>query len=445
MAAADLVNQGYLTALLSTNMSQASVDSQLASGFSTYVTKSYVDTQDALNATKTFIDAGDNARLHTADIGANNGIAGLDATGKIASSRIGVVSTQRWFKGFTTPAAYFATPVATVSETTLYTASVADPGFTYKLICFGMVDTLGVTDGTPAQVLVRAGSTSGTVLASGYGCSEAYSYGGAGDTFTRADSSTLGSAWTQQIPTSGLGLGIANNVAIQQVPPTGSAIFRGVSTYNTPVSNDDVRLDLTLGPVDSGGNFGLIIVRLFIGANTSGEGAGLNYTSTGTNSATVHLYSSTDFTGPSAGIDSGNGTAQAQTTTGQIPGTGDVLTLQRTGSVYTALINGAVITGLSSWNDTTPVVPRDSSHRLIGFGIGGFSNSGSALPTTVHSVSSGGSATNGGPATLVPRSLSTQTALTGASTLYVQLASTGSSSVTAGTFMPKLYVMAVPA
>lgn len=450
-AAADLVNQSYLAALLGSNMSQSTVDSLLSSGFSTYVTKSYVDSQDALNATKSYIDTADNTRLKLSNKGVNNGIAPLDATGRIPSSRINVTTTQRWLKGFWTPSAYFASPVSTVSETTLYTASVSDPGFTYKLLCFGLVDSTAV-DGTSAQVLVRVGSTSGTIVASGYGLSEAYGYtdGGGGDTFSRADSTTtLGSSWTQRVPTTGVGLGILNQAAYIP-PPAGNGnlvTIRVASTFNTPAVNDDVQLSLVISSV-AGST--ATSVSLLIGADTTGVAAGLLY-STGFDSINASLASifstTTDYSPPTRSpFPPSNGTEQSSATSLLDLAVGDTLTLSRAGNVYSAKKNGAAISGLAAWTDSGNIVPRDSSHRLFGFGCASITTGGSGNPVGygVDSVSTG-SIPNGGPATLVPVSLSGQTALTGASTLYVRLVSTGSSSVTATTFNPQLYVMAVPA
>jgi hypothetical protein len=52
----ELIDRQYLDSLLPQNLTQAQVDTLVAAGFAPYATKAYVDTQDALNATKGYID-----------------------------------------------------------------------------------------------------------------------------------------------------------------------------------------------------------------------------------------------------------------------------------------------------------------------------------------------------------------------------------------------------
>jgi hypothetical protein len=174
-ATADLVNKSYVSALAAGAMTQTSVNSLLSSGFSGYVTKSYVDTQDGLNATQSFVDNGDATRLHLSQLGVNNGVAGLDRTGRVEVSRVPLASTQRWPKPFISPASYNGSTVsATTSETQIYTVSVADPGFTYKVLVTGLADASVATDGQYPIINVRQGSTTGPIVARGIGLAETY-------------------------------------------------------------------------------------------------------------------------------------------------------------------------------------------------------------------------------------------------------------------------------
>lgn len=142
-----------------------------------FVLKSYVDEQDAYNATKAYIDNKDAERLRLNRINVNNGVPGLDAKGKVDIARVNVPSTQRYPMGIWSPAAYNAGVVtATNSETTVYTCSVADPGFAYRLLVTGQVDVTTSLDGEYPIIRVREDSTIGTLVAMGRGNPQSYNH-----------------------------------------------------------------------------------------------------------------------------------------------------------------------------------------------------------------------------------------------------------------------------
>ena len=178
-AAEDITHRAYILGLLAANISQAEVDALIAAGFAPYVTKAYVDTQDGLNATKAFIDAGDATRLKLAQKEVNNGIAALGPSGRVAVSHVNLASTQRFPKPFISPTAYQAAPVsATGTEVLLYPpVTVADPGFPYKLLVTGLVDATTSIDGEFPIIRVRQGSATGQLVATGAGCAQTYTGG----------------------------------------------------------------------------------------------------------------------------------------------------------------------------------------------------------------------------------------------------------------------------
>ena len=72
---------------------------------------------------------------------------------------------------------------------------------------------------------------------------------------------------------------------------------------------------------------------------------------------------------------------------------GDVFKVKRIGSTYTVYYNGASIV---NWTDSGNIVPRDSSHRLVG--IGAYSPDGNGSRTIDSFSASSGGGTPTGPA-----------------------------------------------
>jgi hypothetical protein len=123
----DITDVGYIQAqIAATNNTEAAIQAQIAAALSAYATKAYVDTKDALNATKAYVDGtgganpngGDAGRLHLNQIGANNGVAGLNVTtGKVDVARVPVASTQRWPSPYYSPSAYNTATAVTYDAT----------------------------------------------------------------------------------------------------------------------------------------------------------------------------------------------------------------------------------------------------------------------------------------------------------------------------------------
>jgi hypothetical protein len=234
-SATDLATQGYVGAqIAATNQTQAAIDAQIAAGFAPYADRSYVDAQNQLNATKGYVDAGDATRAHLAVVDVPNGIAGLDATGKVDVGRVPLISTQRWPSPYYSPAAYnTATVTSTGPEALLYTTTVTDPGYLYRPLTMGLVDVSTDTDGVAPVIRVRRGSAVGPIVAQGYGSAESY---GISPTFDAVGSGFTGSGSSFTF-THTIGPGGAYLV-VDIITYGYQAGFLGAGNYNAPtVSN----------------------------------------------------------------------------------------------------------------------------------------------------------------------------------------------------------------
>lgn len=199
----DLATKAYEDGLTNANLSQPAVDALISTGFAPYALQTYVTQQDALNATKGYIDTGDATRLQLSDIDINNGVAGLDAFGKIDVSRINLASQQIWPTPFYSPSAYNGSTViaAPGTEAALYTMTVPDQGYPYLLqSLYGTQDVSTDTPGEYPIVRVRLGSATGLVIAEGHGAAISFgippSFDAVGGGFTGTTSTTTPPSWS---------------------------------------------------------------------------------------------------------------------------------------------------------------------------------------------------------------------------------------------------------
>lgn len=240
VATRDLINRDYVTnGLLAANLSQATVDATIAATLAGYATRSYVTTRDGLLATKAYIDAGDATRLHRSQLGAESGVANLNAQALVDIARVAVLSTQRYPKPFWSPAAYNASPVAATTEAGVYTCAVDDPGFTYKLLVFGEVSGKVSLDNTEYPIVyVRVGSTGGQIIAYGAGVGESYLTSAPGTASSRANLSgsfTAPADWTtisQWTPINTGGYTTTMNGNFMVVPASETATLAASMTYS---------------------------------------------------------------------------------------------------------------------------------------------------------------------------------------------------------------------
>jgi hypothetical protein len=163
------------------------------------------------------------------------------------------------------------------------------------------------------------------------------------DDFNRADASTLGPNWTDQVGA----MGIAGDGAY---PVSGTPWAQTI--YNIPASADDAEVSIQLGATSGGTQ----VIAVMLGMNSAGEGA------------ILHRYDNGGTTSIMSQALWGFASYASQASVSQLLGvTGDILTLKRVGSVYSVLVNGYA-SGLT-WTDSSGVIPRDSNHRQAGIGI----------------------------------------------------------------------------
>jgi len=393
----DLVTKSYVGGLSAGNMTQTAVDSQLTSGFSPYPLKSYVDGRDALNATPAFVDAGDATRLHLSQIGANNGIAGLLSSGKVEVARVPVASTQRWPSPFISPSAYHSSTITAtgLAETQLFPVTVAYPGYTYKLLVTGVLDGQTGTDGQYPIVRVRQGSTTGTIVAVGNGIGETFVVGG-----NLTSYSTNGS-YTYTVPT-----GYTNLDIICLGAGGGGSSFWGQGGNAGSFASSSLVYGTTLP---------LTTTTLAVTVGKGGKD--------GSTAGTASKVTGTGITTVTGAGGAGNG----QTTNkGQAAGS-----LVLDGQTYQG--------GGQSLANGPGLAPGG------GGGGGAASDQPGADGEVWFFAYSSSTGASSGPIRIIPTGYDQQTALTGSTTLYAMLSSSGSGSVSVSTLRPGLMVVPIPA
>lgn len=133
-------------------------------------TQTYIDTQDALRAQKTDVDAGDLLCVPASQLNAANGVAGLDSDGNLQTAQVPAgVLTDRVARG--SEATYLLAGGSTQTVTTtnqrefkLAMVTIADPGFPWHPLPFGTV--MGKAGGTDPVLRSRGNANAGllTVL-----------------------------------------------------------------------------------------------------------------------------------------------------------------------------------------------------------------------------------------------------------------------------------------
>jgi hypothetical protein len=401
----DLVSYQYVQSLLGLNLSQLLVDLQINTALAGYVTKAYVDTQDALNATKAYVDSADALKLHTNQIGVNNGAAGLLVGGRLDPARVSAASTQRFPKPFTSPSAYNGSAVAvTTTETTVFPVSVADPGFTYKLFITGVLDASSSVDGEYPIVKVHQGATGGQIVAGGYGLGEKYP-GGVLTTYSGRGTSTYTvPTWTSTLDVITLGGGGGGGNGAFFIAGAGgdAGSFSGVTlTKGSTLPNTTTTLTANVGAGGSATNNGGSSTVTGTGVTTitggGGDGQGNGFSANGAAAGTFNF-------GGNAYV--GGGAATTRKQVGNPPGGGG------------------------------------SAASIATFDTGGAGADGAIW---IFAKPAGGG-TPSGPVNIVPTPLNAQTAITGATTLYVMVSRSGTTSTqTVSTTVPKIMVIPVPA
>lgn len=166
---------GVDTRFRQVSVDQQTVDDAVIPRRSDLVLPSYVQQQDALIARKTYVDQQDALYELRSDRGAANGIAFLDANGKIPTTQLPAFEdyTPKFYNAPTPDNTTWTAQGAVVR--TLHTFSIPDPGYPYVIWCFGHVGVRSSGNWSHAYVEVNRNSTSGTTVAHGYG-TESQSY-----------------------------------------------------------------------------------------------------------------------------------------------------------------------------------------------------------------------------------------------------------------------------
>lgn len=420
--AKDIVTVGYVQSQISTlNLPQATVDSLVAAGFTSYADLSWVNAQAVFNASKAYVDGtggvnpngGDAGRLHLSQKNQPSGIAALGATSaKVDRSRLGIGSTQRFPTPYYSPSSYPSSPVsAGLTEVTYDTMTIADPGYTYKILIDGALDGASNRDGYCPIVLVRLGSTSGPVIAWGYGCPEVYSAALATPIVTPGPFSWPIPSWASYIDILLLGGGGGGSSGLGAVLTWGDGGYAASWAIASPVVGSTA---LPTGTTHITGNIG-------VGGAPGRSGLFSNPGKPGT--ATTATYHTTTMTSP--GGAGGSGIEGNQN--GQDAGTG-------TASGYTYPNGGHGVGG------------RGGAGGIIFGGVGTPGGGGLAM-IVPHPP---GTDWNAGPIPIVPGPLANQSQLTGASTLYIQVLrmpgdNTSTGSIAVSTLAPSLYAFTIPA
>lgn len=451
--------RAYVTSRMSENLTSTEIDNTITNALSSYTTSSYVDTRDSLNATQSYIQAQDNLRVKLAQKDVNNGVPSLGSTGRVNASRIQNNSTQRWPRGFWSPSSYFASPVilSTSTETQVYTTSVTDPGFPFKLMVFGAVDGLTAADGLYPVVRVRVGSgVSGPIVAQGRGIGDSYNYWGI-DSFNRTTSGNAGgSSYFNEFIRRGSAGNVqcdGNNLVYQQSGTGQRDIFLQRSGVLATTVDDwqeiSVVVSYSCEQTDAGVEDRQAFNRIY-GRVSPDRSSYICFESRGDNllgpSSSIRLYIC-------------NGT-ESQIT--DVPGnewqSGHTITARWGTSsgkrFYQYLDNGASII---NYSDSGNVAAMGSNNRGWGLGFGAGQNLSFGVPVsqsnpaelaqvTINDLQPGTDASSYGPIDLQPINIHSQSVLTGAQTLTVTM----NRSSTVGPvglypLRPDLYVVAIPA
>jgi hypothetical protein len=442
----EIVYKDYVTGIKAADMSSADIDAAIDAGLNGYATRTYVDAQDGLLATQSYIDAQDNLRVPLSAKDVNSGVAGLGTDGKVAQARINIPITQRYVRGPWTPTAYNASPVSGTSEQTIYTCPVTDPGFAHKLVVFGQVDTHGYVGETPTITVRADNASTGPIIAYGTGAADSMESALLGDDFERSNTTEpqgLGTDWdalyTDDAGTPGAGagwLGITSGATDWHVSGINGRRYRGrnIGANSRITATDLQRITAqvrTRGETNNATSqnmrfYGRVndAFTAYVGIEQTRNTGRWFYANAGSEVWLTDTFSSFLVAGQNAVLVCG----------------ADTLNPRR----FQLVINGSVI---STYDDDVAVTAMGTNYRGWGFGVraANLLNQTQAEPPSLNGIFVTDGIENYVPLHVVPNSLSSQAARTGASTLYIRQTRLGSGSVAASTFRPKLHVMAVPA
>lgn len=417
----DLVNNGYVANLLTSALTQTAVNLQITTQLATfgYAPLSYIQAAAALNATQSYIQGQAALYAPLNQVGVNNGLAPLASSGRIPGANLTLPSTQRFPQPFYSPTSYYSSNQTSLATTTqLFTMSIADPMFNgvanspYKLMVQGVLDGQISTDGQYPIVKVFQGSPTGQLVALGAGLGEYY---------------------------------IPGVVTIYSNP--GAAIY----TIPSFAASVDV---VTLG---AGGG---AQASVFFSGTGGSAGAFAEHTyakSTGWPSPTMNINVGAGGIGGSSG--------GAQPTAGGVSTVSGVGFTTVTGTGGAAQGNTFSNFGAAAGNVSYNGQLYQGGVQQSTLGGTGNAPGGGGASGANGGVNAGGAGANGavwvfaypapnvpgGPINVIPAPMNAQTAITGATTLYVMLTSSAllgalsGTTATATTLFPLLQAVPIPA
>lgn len=457
----DLVYKGYVGLVKNSDLSVAQIDDAINGGLAGYATVGYVDSRDARNATKAYVDGlppgvnpngGDAGRLALSAKNQPSGSVPLDATGRIPSSRINAPLTQKWVRGPWTPPpnAYPTVPQPITVEQTVYSCPVTDPGYPYKLVVFGHLTNRSSTASEYGIFYVRVGAQAptGEIIATGYGAQESSDtvVPTQGENFDTPATADLGVNWTNSTIS---GTGGFYNVSGGQAKWTGGT--NRVSRHrrlgpDAKTLTDYQRVRFTVGTR-------LATNTLFGAQGTNWVCARMNDAETdwvgfglGVNNFTmVYCLGGVITTMP----DNSGGWVTTGSTISTTPSAGtdyDVLCGTSTNLRQFYYFRNNVLIGQAF--DGNNVTKADSSHRGWGFGAQEYPASlllDPAWPADIERLLITDAPPSAHHVSLIPTNLASATVRTGSTTVYVRGVRSGANSTqTVTPFLPRLTIFAVP-
>lgn len=432
-------------------MSIAAIDNAINAQLSGFATVSYVDGRDALNATQAYIDAQDNLRLKLAQKNIANGIPSLDANGRVAPARINAILTQKYIAGPWSPNSYHTVPVDITTEQTLYSLSISDPGFPYKLMVFGQVDGRNDLESEYAVINVRAATATGEIIAQGISGSDSAenSVPGLGDEFQYVSTGLNPTDWASTDMDGGAGNYNVNGSALVwgDVGNNFHSIrYRRIKPEDKVTHTDYQKLRMQVGsvagetPFGGGDQWFRLCGRM---SDAENSWAGIRFTH---NTCWFEYASAGEpavMGGAGFSFLSGNPfslSTPAGTTVDLLTGTSNNV------REYLAFSNDVLVGGALDANGVTSVGPG-----FRGWGFWGHADTrsfgfGQTSPPSVERLLIDDAPPSSGAITIVPNNPASLITRTGTTTLYVRAVSSGDFSGSLITpYRPKLSVFAVRA
>ena len=148
-----------------TSIDQQALDDLVVPRTADLVLPAYVRDQDALLARKDYVDTQDAKYQLRSSLGAANGIASLDSTGKIPAAQLAALAD--FAPGHTVVSASISGMVSTTGARTLASFTIPDPGYAYTPWIFGHV--LAKSDGNWSMPRIDVLNASSARVAMGFG------------------------------------------------------------------------------------------------------------------------------------------------------------------------------------------------------------------------------------------------------------------------------------